>query len=111
MASWGETDETKRRALLESAWADDGVYLDPTGKAEGREALVKHIEGFQSMFTGHKMLPASGLDHHDGYLRFAWKLLDSDDKQIMEGVDFGSFDSDGRIKQIVGFFGPWPEVS
>jgi hypothetical protein len=111
MASWAEPDEAKRRALLEDAWAEDGTYLDPSGKADGREALVQHIAGFQSTFAGHKMLPASGLDHHDGYLRFGWKMLGPDDKQILEGVDFGSFDDEGRIKQIVGFFGPWPEVT
>jgi hypothetical protein len=29
----------------------------------------------------------------------------------MEGCDFGELDGDGRLKLIVGFFGPWPEAS
>lgn len=37
-AAWNETDETKRRALLENAWADGGVYTDPQSHVEEREA-------------------------------------------------------------------------
>jgi hypothetical protein len=37
-AAWNETDETKRRALLEKAWAGGGVYTDPQSHVEGREA-------------------------------------------------------------------------
>lgn len=110
MAAWGEPDEAKRRELLEVAWAEDGTYLDPSGRADGREALVAHIAGFQKMFADHQMLPASGLDHHDRYLRFAWKLLDPSGNEMLEGVDFGEFDGDGRISRIVGFFGPWPQL-
>lgn len=110
MAAWGEVDEAERRELLETGWADDGVYLDPSGRAEGRDALVAHIAGFQRTFADHAMQPASGFDHHDRYIRFAWKMFDPSGKEILEGVDFGEFDDDGRLKRIVGFFGPWPAL-
>src|SRR5689334_20533143 len=38
-AAWNETDESARRKLLEAAWADDGVYCDPTATVTGRDAL------------------------------------------------------------------------
>ena len=38
-SAWAEADEETRRALLEKAWTDDGVYMDPTALVEGREAL------------------------------------------------------------------------
>ena len=110
-AAWNEADEAKRRALLEAAWAEDGVYLDPMGRADGREALVAHIGGFHQMMPGHRIDMVSGVDEHDGYLRFAWKMVDPDGAVAMEGVDFGSLDGDGKLKSIVGFFGPWPEVN
>ena len=47
-SAWGELDEAKRRAILEKAWAEDGVYTDPTAYVEGREALVQHIGGFMA---------------------------------------------------------------
>jgi len=63
------------------------------------------------MFPGHRIDNASGVDEHDGYLRFAWKMVGPDGAVVMEGVDFGSLDGDGKLKSIVGFFGPWPEVA
>jgi hypothetical protein len=43
-------DEGERRALLERAWADDGVYCDPTALVEGREARIARIVGFLGPF-------------------------------------------------------------
>ena len=110
-AAWGEPDEDKRRALLEQAWAENGTYLDPTARADGREALVAHIGGFRQTFVGHEITMASGVDSHDNFVRFAWTMLDPNGAAIMEGVDFGQLDADGKLTSIVGFFGPWPEVN
>jgi len=108
--AWAASDESERRSLLERAWADDGVYVDPSARVEGREALVAHIGGFQEQMAGHRIELTSGVDSHDGYLRFAWTMLGPDGAALMEGVDFGRLADDGRIASIVGFFGPWPEL-
>jgi hypothetical protein len=107
-AAWGEPDEAARRKLLETAWADDGVYCDPTGKAEGREALVAHIGGMRSAFPDHRLDILSGVDEHNGYLRFTWALVGPEQSVVLEGVDFGTVGADGRLARIVGFFGPVP---
>ena len=109
-AAWAETDEAARRKLLEQAWSEVGTYLDPMGRADGREALVAHIGGFHQMMPGHRIESTSGVDEHDSYFRFAWRMLDPDGAVAMEGVDFGALDGDGKIASIVGFFGPWPEL-
>ena len=102
--------EAERRRLLEVAWHEDGVYSDPVGRAEGREALVSHLAGFQRQFPGHRIVVTSGVDEHDGYFRFGWALNDADGNIVMEGVDFGEVAEDGRIARITGFFDPLPEV-
>lgn len=91
-AAWAEADEDKRRALLEECWAPDGLYLDPSARAEGREALARHIGGFRQTFADHRIEMTSGVDAHDGYLRFAWKMIGPDGGELMEGVDFGTYD-------------------
>ena len=111
MAAWDEPDENARRAILDEVWVSDGVYVDPLGRADGREGLVQHIAGYQQQFAGHTMEPTTGVDAHDGYLRFSWHMLDPDGNEVMEGVDFGSYDDNGRITLIVGFFGPWPDLA
>ena len=109
-SAWVEPDHTRRLAILGTCWASDGVYLDPSSRADGREALCKHIAGFQQAFAGHRIDLASGVDEHDGYLRFAWTISAPDRSELMEGVDFGQLDAEGRLKLICGFFGPWPQL-
>jgi hypothetical protein len=113
VATYGEAwaaDEAERRRLLEDAWHEDGVYSDPVSRAEGREALVSHIAGFQEQFPGHRIVVTSGVDEHDRYFRFGWALNDADGNIVMEGVDFGEVADDGRIARITGFFDPLPEA-
>ena len=104
--AWNESDESARRALLEQAWADDGVYCDPTARAEGRDALLAHIAGFRETFPGARIEMRSGVDEHGDNFRFAWALVDGEGNVSIEGVDFGRTAPDGRIASITGFFGP-----
>lgn len=104
--SWNEPDESARRSLLEKAWADDGVYCDPTARAEGRDALLAHIAGFQQQWPGARIETRSRVDEHGDNFRFAWAMVDGDGNVVMEGVDFGRTAPDGRLASITGFFGP-----
>jgi hypothetical protein len=110
-AAWNETDEGKRRKLLEQSWADDAIYQDPMGRAEGREALVAHIAGFQQMMAGNTIEATSGVDTYGGVFRFSWVMRDASGNVALEGMDFGEIASDGRVQSISGFFGPFPEAS
>ena len=105
-AAWRESDEAKRRKLLDESWAEDGVYCDPTARVDGRDALVAHIGGLQEAMPGHSIVETSGVDTHDGFGRFEWEMQGPDGSAVMAGIDFVTFANDGRISQIVGFFGP-----
>jgi hypothetical protein len=110
-SAWTETDESARRRALQAAWADDGAYCDPTALVEGREALVKHIGGFQAQMPAHQLVTTSDVDEHHGFLRFTWAIHDSDGSVVLEGVDFGELADDGRLRRIVGFFVTPPAAS
>lgn len=105
VAAWVETDEGKRRALLEKSWAENGTYNDPTVEVVGREALVQHIGGIHKRFAGHRILLTSGVDEHHGWLRFTWAMVSPEGSRVSEGIDFGEVSSDGRLISITGFFG------
>ena len=109
-AAWLEPDEDKRRQLLVQAWADDGTYTDPLRHLEGREALNRTIATFQRQRPGERIVLTSGVDHHHDMVRFAWQWYGADSSTIMEGIDFGELASDGRLRRIVGFFGPLNEL-
>lgn len=109
-ASWNEPDAGKRAALLEACWAKDGTYTDPTAHVEGREALVAHIGGFlgNPQFKGFSIVRISGIDEHHDSFRFEWEMRNPAGQPITKGMDYGEIDSDGNIRKIVGFFGPFP---
>jgi len=109
-AAWNEPDDARRAALLEQAWAGNGIYTDPTATADGRDALIAHIGGFHAMMPGHSIDLTSAVDTHGGFFRFAW-VMRKGDEIVIEGVDFGELAPDGRIRRIVGFFGPFPPLT
>ena len=110
MAAWNETDEGKRRSLLEKAWADDGAYTDPQSDVAGREALVALIGGMHAQMPGARIDVASKTDLHHDKLRFAWKFASADGAMTVEGVDFGELAEDGRLRKIVGFWDEPPAL-
>jgi hypothetical protein len=109
-SAWNEPDESARRQLLESAWADHGAYCDPTVIVEGREALVAHIGALQTAMPGATIELVTGVDEHDGHLRFGWVMRGPDGSAVTEGMDYGHLADDGRLERIVGFFGPFPTL-
>jgi hypothetical protein len=109
-AAWNEPDEAKRRALLMQSWSDEGHYMDPTGSAAGRDALIQHIGGFQATMPGHTIEMTSGVDVYGNVFRFAWEMR-NDQGVALEGMDFGEIADDGRISRIMGFFGPFPSAA
>jgi hypothetical protein len=110
-AAWLEKDVAAREKLLEKAWSRDGVYQDPTADVSGREALSRHIAGFQQRFPGNSIIVTSSAQHHHRKIHFTWKMTDAEGKTTLEGRDFGELDSDGRICLIAGFFGPPPALA
>lgn len=105
-AAWSEPDPVLRQQILGRVWAEDGTYTDPTAYVEGRMALGDHIEGFFKQFPGVRFVVTSGIDTHHQKLRFTWRMMLANGKVFAEGIDFGELSADGKLRQIVGFFGP-----
>ena len=106
--AWAEKDEAKRRALIDKAWAEDGLYVDPTSEGRGREALSQIIAGFHANAPGARIELASDIDQHHNQIRFAWNFIQADGKTAIEGIDAGELAPDGKIARIVGFWGAPP---
>ena len=105
-AAWSEPDVPRRRELLEKVWASTGTYTDPQFHVEGLESLVELIGAFLKKFPRAQIIPSSHADFHHRMLRFTWKFVDGDGKAVIEGIDFGALNRDGKFEKIVGFFGP-----
>jgi hypothetical protein len=105
--AWNTTDIVVRTRLLERVWAADGVYSDPTAFDVGRAALSEEIATFQKHHPGNRFRCSAAQAHHR-YMRVSWILFAPHGNQLAQGMDFYEMARDGRISQLVGFFGPPP---
>ena len=110
-AAWNETDPSRRLTLLQHSWSDGGQYMDPAGMAQGREQLAGYIGEFQARMPGARIELTSGASEHNSRIYFRWRLVTADGNTAIDGVDFGTLSDDGRLREIVGFFGEPPEMS
>lgn len=92
-----------------AAWSDDGVYIDPQTEARGREALSSYIGAVHAKMPGARIEYTSGIARHHAHIHFSWRLVTAESTVALEGVDFGTLGPDGRLCQIVGFFGDLPQ--
>jgi hypothetical protein len=110
-AAWNEADPDTRRRLLEQSIADDGELIEPRGRFVGREAIFERLEGFSSRFPGARVELTSGLDEHNGFLRYSWTIVSSEGASLLDGIDVAELGPDGRLRRVVMFFGALPEAS
>ncbi len=104
--AWVETDAQRRLALLETAWATDGVYSDPLDHVVGRAALAEHIGGTQAQLAGGQIVvTGEPVRHHDNAF-FRWAMTDASGSTVLTGWDVVQLDDAGRIVRLTGFFDP-----
>jgi SnoaL-like domain len=109
--AWGTADRAARDRLLAQVWAPNGTYTDPESTVvKGRTALSDEIATFLRNYPGGHFRCSTPQVHHQA-MRFAWVLLRPDGTRWAQGMDFGELADDGRIRRIVGFFGPLPVVA
>jgi hypothetical protein len=107
-AAWNERDAAERGRLLEQSVSDDAELIDPTGRWHGLDGPSERIANYHVAAPGTAVVPASGVDAHNGIERYAWRIVDPDGKDLMEGLDIAERDTDGRLQRIVMFHGPIP---
>jgi hypothetical protein len=104
--TWNEHDPEERRRLLERAVSHEAVLLDPTGRWEGAAGLAERIGRYHSAALGTVVVTASDVDAHNHVVRYAWKIVNQDGTEVMEGIDVAERDEDGRLRRILMFHGP-----
>lgn len=110
ISAWSEPNHLLREQLLESIWAEDGTYTDPSVHIPNRKEFINHINKFVEQFPGCRFDLTSEIDTHHKKFRFTWRMILADGKVAMEGIDFGELSPEGKLHCIVGFFGlPTPK--
>ena len=108
-AAWNEPSEERRRVLLEQSVTADVELIHPTwGRSRGIDALLAHINGYRSAMPNTSVVPSSGLDSHNGLIRYGWDIVDQHGNRVMDGLDIVELADDRRIRRILLFHGPLP---
>ncbi|WP_123809323.1 nuclear transport factor 2 family protein [Kyrpidia tusciae] len=110
ISAWNEADETTKQRLFEQSWVEDGTYTDPSVHVEGRDALMRHSQNFAVRWPGAEVVLTSGIVLHHGMVCFTWRVVGPDGRTLREGIDVGELAADGRLRRVVGFFGPFPNL-
>ncbi len=104
LAAWNETDAKRRRELVAKAWTENGTYKDAHRRGEGIDAIDAMIQAAQKQFPGYRLRLVSGIESHNGYVRFSWSAGGTPEAPLfIGGTDFGIVGSNGRLQSVVGF--------
>ncbi|MDB5530114.1 MAG: Isomerase [Devosia sp.] len=110
IATWNETDATRRAALIGRDWAPTANYIDPLMAADGPEALNGIIAAVQERFPGFVFSLLGKPDGFGDNVRFSWGLGIPDDEIIIEGTDFVRVEN-GLITGVTGFLDKVPAAA
>lgn len=110
VAAWNENDETRRRALIEKCWAENGTITSNYVHVVGREELFANIAAWRRDRPHDLAIFTSGIEHHHTWFRFTVIVVQPDGTTYSEALDVGEVGPDGRIVQIITFHGPLPPV-
>ena len=104
VAVWNERDDVKRRGLIARTWAEDGAYTDAHRHGTDHASIDKLIKTAQESFPGYKVRLVSGIEAHNGHVRFSWAAGGMPDAPLyLGGTDFATVGADGRFDSVVGF--------
>jgi hypothetical protein len=109
--AWNEKDAERRREMLERCITPDAELVDPLGRWEGVAGFVDRIDRYRLAAPGTEVVAASGVDSHNDVVRYAWKIVDADGSEMMEGIDVAQRSEDGRFSRVLMFHGPFPPSS
>ncbi len=104
LAAWNETATKRRRELVAKAWTENGTYKDAHRHGEGIDAIDAMIQAAQKQFPGYRLRLVSGIESHNGYVRFSWSAGGTPEAPLfIGGTDFGIVGSNGRFQSVAGF--------
>ncbi len=104
LAAWNERNAERRRDLVARTWTEEGSYTDAHRRGVGHDAIDAMIKAAQDKFPGYRLQLVSGIEAHNGYVRFSWGAGGSPEAPLyLAGTDFAVVAKDGRLMSVVGF--------
>jgi hypothetical protein len=105
LATFNETDPTRRRALLEQVYTSDATYIDPHHDLSGIDAIDAALGQMQESNPGLVFALRGAVDSHHDQARFQWSAGTAEQPVALLGFDVIAT-SDGQIERVYGFAEP-----
>lgn len=110
LAAWNESDPSMVRSHLERALASGVEFVDPSVETHGLDEFEANVHNVQAGLPGAEYSRTSGVDSHHGLHRYSWQIS-RDGEIVVTGFDVTEVDDDGKVKRVLGFFGPLPDTA
>lgn len=110
IATWNETDPTRRRALLAATWAENALYVDPLMRGQGQDEIDGLIAAVQQRFPEFRFALIGKADGYGDHIRFSWQLGPDGAEAPIKGTDFVQLES-GRLSKVSGFLDQVPAAA
>lgn len=111
LAGYCEPDPARRLELLTAVWSAAGRLVDPPFEAASPAGIAALVDAVLTHYPDHTFRRTTAVDTHHEFARYGWELVASDGTVAVGGTDVVTLDPDGRIAEIVGFFGDLTPVA
>jgi uncharacterized protein YndB with AHSA1/START domain len=105
LAIWSEADAGARARTVAAVLSEDVGFRDSFGCARGREELLAHIAAAQTHMPGLQMRREGEARQCQGMALVDWSAVAADGSPRGRGTNVFQLAPDGRITDIVGFWG------
>lgn len=108
LAAWNEPDPARVRHHLDLALAPNVRFVDPSIDVIGIDGFEANVHEVHARIPGADYRRTSGVDAHHHIYRYSW-AIHRDGELLLPGFDVAETDADGRVRLVMGFFGPLPD--
>jgi hypothetical protein len=109
VATWNEPDSGARLTMIERIWTEDGCYVDRGAEAHGHAQINAAIDRVHRTFPDRIYGRTGDVYNFRDRSRFEWAIIDPRGRPTFGGIAYAKFADDGRLRRIIGFFGPIPD--
>ncbi len=102
-SSWKSNTADDKRAIFERCLDKECVYNDPLVKTQGWDALVAYMLDFHQQIPGGHFETVYFLAHNNQSIA-RWHMKNADNEIVGEGISYGQYNSEGKLKKMTGFF-------
>ncbi len=102
----------ERLGLIRQVYTEDAIVYGSKAIFRGWDEIAEWINGYQDGASAVAVERISYIEVTSGWARFEWRAWEKTSGDSFEGAEVVHFAADGRIDQLVVFYGlRLPEIS